>query len=187
VNKRIAIFSVFIMMVAFLGIWLLNSLTGKSMVALGYPKKEDPMVENVISKTNSQGKQDETKEQKDNKDANPLEDCNVEYKQNSTEEKNIDTDSLGLPAEDDYSEVKFSRDLYKGLTGDDVKKAQYLLRKKGCYTGDITGIYDDRTKRAVIVFQQDNGITPTGKIGVLTRKALMKVEKSLTDETSKEN
>ena len=75
---------------------------------------------------------------------------------------------------ENYENVKFTRDLYPGMTGDDVKKAQYLLKKAGYYKGDINGKYDTSTKNAVIAFQKDNAVRQTGNVGEKTREALTK-------------
>jgi peptidoglycan hydrolase-like protein with peptidoglycan-binding domain len=87
-----------------------------------------------------------------------------------TSEDNTNSDN----SKDEYQNVQFTRDIYPGMTGEDVKKAQYLLKDKGYYKGEITGNYDDSTKKAVIAFQMDNNITQTGNVGKMTRAALTK-------------
>ncbi|EYE88893.1 hypothetical protein Q428_05580 [Fervidicella metallireducens AeB] len=74
----------------------------------------------------------------------------------------------------DYKDVNLERDLYLNMSGDDVKKVQCILNEAGYYEGEITGVYDERTKKAVIEFQRDNSIRQTGNVGKLTRDALLK-------------
>lgn len=76
----------------------------------------------------------------------------------------------------DYKDINLERDIYLNMSGDDVKKVQYILNEKGYYEGEITGVYDEKTKNAVIEFQRDNNIRQTGNIGKLTREALLKIK-----------
>ncbi len=56
-----------------------------------------------------------------------------------------------------------------GSTGQEVKDVQYRLRQWGYYNGPIDGIYGAETYRAVILFQQRNGLTPDGVVGNATK------------------
>lgn len=82
----------------------------------------------------------------------------------------------GEKIEIDYSKVAFSRDLYPNMTGVDVKKAQYLLKKAGYYKDEVSGVFDGETKKAVISFQRDKKITQTGNIGKITQKAIEEIK-----------
>ncbi len=59
-----------------------------------------------------------------------------------------------------------------GSSSDEVKEIQMVLKSKGYYTGNIDSIFGTRTKKAVIAFQKDNGLTPDGIVGKKTLKAL---------------
>lgn len=64
----------------------------------------------------------------------------------------------------------FSRDLYVGIQGEDVKQLQGFLKAKGFYTyPSITGYFGTVTKNAVIAFQRANGIPMIGSVGPQTR------------------
>lgn len=67
--------------------------------------------------------------------------------------------------------TKFTKDLYYGITDDEVIKLQTFLRLKGYYTfGKITNYFGWWTQRAVIAYQKANNITPTkGYWGIKTR------------------
>ncbi len=67
-----------------------------------------------------------------------------------------------------------ARDLYRGLSGDDVKHLQAYLAGHGFYPeAQITGYFGSLTRAAVMRFQKLNGIGPAaGYVGALTRDAL---------------
>ena len=84
-------------------------------------------------------------------------------------------------------DVSFSRNLYLGIQGEDVKKFQELLIKEGVWEGDVgaTGYYGPITQRAAERFQEKHaseileplGLTrPTGFIGASTRNYLNKIK-----------
>jgi len=62
--------------------------------------------------------------------------------------------------------------LYWGSTGQDVRDVQWRLRSWGYYQGPIDGYYGAETYRAVVYFQQRNGLTPDGVVGPATWAAL---------------
>ena len=68
----------------------------------------------------------------------------------------------------------FTRDLYFGLTGNDVKQLQALLANEVGYSADlITGYFGRITRDAVERLQEKYGIKPTyGYFGEITRNAL---------------
>lgn len=166
VDKRTVIYSVFVMIIVFFAICVLNIFTGKSEVALGYPVKVRSA--QLVDKVNDLPDEDNIKIYNPSTSENS-EEGNVEYISGSEPEVEIKTE---VKTEEDFAEVEFSRDLYLGMVGDDVKKAQYLLKKANYYNGEINGEFDDKTKRAVILFQKDNSITQTGNIGEMTRASL---------------
>ncbi|MBU5437013.1 spore cortex-lytic enzyme [Tissierella sp. MSJ-40] len=64
------------------------------------------------------------------------------------------------------------RTLYWGVEGADVKTVQDKLLRWGYYDGYVDGIYGARTYRAVIRFQNKNGLNPDGVVGPSTAQAL---------------
>lgn len=96
--------------------------------------------------------------------------------------KNIDNDDDG---DDDKDEIKLSRSLFRGLSGDDVKQLQeWLASDTSVYPeGQITGYFGPATERAIKRFQQKNGIEQAGVVGPKTRaqleKMFSKLEKKL--------
>ena len=58
------------------------------------------------------------------------------------------------------------------LTPDQVRQAQTLLKQKGFDPGDIDGVLGPRTGRALITFQRQQGLQPTGQIDQRTATAL---------------
>ncbi len=69
--------------------------------------------------------------------------------------------------------VVFSNNLYwnMGESGtSEVKLLQQFLLEQKLYSGEITGNYFSRTYKAVVKFQMQNGVTPSGYFGPLTRK-----------------
>ena len=59
-----------------------------------------------------------------------------------------------------------------GSRSDEVKEIQMALKSRGYYKGNIDSIFGTRTKKAVIAFQKDNGLSPDGIVGKKTLKAL---------------
>ena len=59
-----------------------------------------------------------------------------------------------------------------GSRGAEVRAVQQKLKERGLFHEDITGYYGEKTRQAVIKFQNQRGITPTGTAGPLTLKAL---------------
>ncbi len=57
-----------------------------------------------------------------------------------------------------------------GSRGDEVRKIQQKLRQLGYYKGAVDGVYGTATKRAVIAFQKNCGITADGIAGAKTLK-----------------
>lgn len=63
--------------------------------------------------------------------------------------------------------------LRQGSTGGEVKEVQRRLKNWGYYTGAVDGIFGAGTKKAVVWFQQKNGLTADGVVGKATYKALV--------------
>ena len=62
--------------------------------------------------------------------------------------------------------------LRQGSRGGEVKEVQRRLKNWGYYTGAVDGIFGAGTKKAVVYFQQKNGLTADGVVGKATYKAL---------------
>ena len=65
-----------------------------------------------------------------------------------------------------------TRTLKKGMSGDDVKWLQAVLRKLGS-TFNITGYFGNQTHNAVVAFQQAHGLPSYGNVGSATREKLI--------------
>ncbi len=62
--------------------------------------------------------------------------------------------------------------LKQGSQGQAVKDVQQKLKQWGYYNGSVDGIFGAATKKAVIYFQQKNGLSADGVVGDNTLKAL---------------
>ena len=62
--------------------------------------------------------------------------------------------------------------LKKGSKGDAVKTLQKRLKELGYYTGSVDGDFGENTEKAVIAFQERNGLTADGKAGSKTMAKL---------------
>ena len=62
--------------------------------------------------------------------------------------------------------------LRQGSSGGEVKEVQRRLKMWGYYSGAVDGIFGSATKKAVIYFQQKNGLTADGIVGKATYRAL---------------
>lgn len=62
--------------------------------------------------------------------------------------------------------------LRQGDSGAQVRTMQEKLKRWGYYDGTVDGIFGSQTRRAVVKFQQTNGLTPDGIVGTNTLKAL---------------
>ena len=59
-----------------------------------------------------------------------------------------------------------------GSRGAEVRAIQQKLKERGLFKSDVTGYYGEITRKAVIAFQKQQGISQTGIAGPLTLKAL---------------
>ena len=60
-----------------------------------------------------------------------------------------------------------------GSTGDDVRELQEMLISSGCLgEGEADGVFGPKTEKAVLAFQQENGLDATGIVGDATYNAL---------------
>lgn len=66
------------------------------------------------------------------------------------------------------------RQLREGSTGENVKALQLLLNGNGESCGDVDGDFGDKTRRAVVRFQEKRGLTQDGIVGEHTWHALLK-------------
>lgn len=58
----------------------------------------------------------------------------------------------------------FKRDLKPEMEGNDIRRVQMLLKKGGYFTDDITGKFDDKMDKALMLFQEMNNLPVTGNI-----------------------
>lgn len=70
-----------------------------------------------------------------------------------------------------------------GSRGDEVRKIQQKLRELGYYKGAVDGIYGTATKKAVIAFQKNCGITADGIAGAKTLRFMGLGSSSSTDSS----
>ncbi|HWR62118.1 MAG TPA: peptidoglycan-binding domain-containing protein [Clostridia bacterium] len=68
--------------------------------------------------------------------------------------------------------VTFADVLKNGSRGEEVKKLQSELKKKGYFTADVTGHFGSLTETAVKKFQAESKLTVDGMVGAATTKAL---------------
>jgi peptidoglycan hydrolase-like protein with peptidoglycan-binding domain len=59
-----------------------------------------------------------------------------------------------------------------GSRGETVKTAQNSLKQQGFYTASVNGVFDNKTRAAVIKFQKSKGLRADGIIGHRTLAAL---------------
>ena len=59
-----------------------------------------------------------------------------------------------------------------GSQGEEVRTIQDKLKRWGYYRGEVDGIFGEETRRAVMEFQEINGLTADGQVGSATLAAL---------------
>lgn len=59
-----------------------------------------------------------------------------------------------------------------GSGGERVSAVQRALKNRGCYSGEVSGLYDFATRRGIRKFQTENGIEPSGDADYKTCRAL---------------
>jgi len=64
--------------------------------------------------------------------------------------------------------------LQEGSTGDAVVNLQECLKTVGVYSCKSNGVFDERTKAAVIKFQKNNAMTADGIVRGATMSALVR-------------
>ena len=64
------------------------------------------------------------------------------------------------------------KNLQFGDSGEDVRRLQERLREFGFYDGEMTGEFDEATKDSVVRFQESEGLTPDGFVGIMTMHEL---------------
>ncbi len=96
-------------------------------------------------------------------------------------------DSEGIAAEEISKE--FPGVLAPGDTGQNVRNLQYFLAVVGEFYDtvpqiDITGVYDEPTREAVIAFQNTYGLTPDGIVGINTWQDLYRAYRGILANTN---
>ncbi|MGB3191423.1 peptidoglycan-binding protein [Lyngbya sp. PCC 8106] len=79
----------------------------------------------------------------------------------------------GIPSIPTTPVANPSLPLRLGDRGTSVSLVQQRLRVLGYYNGSVNGIFDLTTRRAVLAFQQDYGISQTGVVGATTQSYLI--------------
>lgn len=74
----------------------------------------------------------------------------------------------------------------RGSTGETVSQIQQVLKDKGIYSGEVDGVFGSATEKAVIAFQQQNGLEADGKVGKVTLAA-MGLGGSVTQESNSDD
>ncbi len=59
-----------------------------------------------------------------------------------------------------------------GSSGKEVRAIQERLKERGLFNANVTGYYGEITRKAVLAFQKQQGISQTGTAGPITLKAL---------------
>ena len=77
--------------------------------------------------------------------------------------------------------------LRKGMSGADVRQLQEDLNKLGYDCGEADGIFGNHTFRAVILFQEDHGLSVDGVAGRDTKAAIEEALKAPTDSAPPED
>ena len=92
--------------------------------------------------------------------------------------------SEGIPFED--VELQYSTLLRYGDTGDEVRIIQYFLAVIADFYEtvppvDVTGVFDDQTRAAVVAFQKTFGLDPDGVVGRLTWQDMYRAYRGIID------
>ncbi len=77
-----------------------------------------------------------------------------------------------LAAKGTQQKVSFPSKAVRGDSGNYIRDLQKRLQQEGFYSGNITGIYDTETQRAVKDFQAAHQIGPDGTVGQRTKEWL---------------
>ena len=95
----------------------------------------------------------------------------IEQLQNQIKELRDQITKLTSEVAEVKEELKLTKNLYKGLSDEEVKKLQEFLKQYSeIYPeGLVTGFYGPLTEKAVKKFQEEHDIPATGLVGPLTR------------------
>ena len=74
----------------------------------------------------------------------------------------------------------------RGSTGETVSQIQQVLKDQGIYSGAVDGVFGSATEKAVVAFQQQNGLEADGKVGKATLAA-MGLGGSVTQESNSDD
>ncbi len=74
-----------------------------------------------------------------------------------------------LAVRGDQQRVTLPAKVRRGQSGNDIRDLQKRLQQEDFYPGDITGVYDADTERAVKEFQAAHLLTPDGSVGRATK------------------
>lgn len=82
---------------------------------------------------------------------------------------NGDNSGQGQSGQGSSNKFRFNTSLRLGARGVDVMELQKMLQAKGFFSGTPTQFFGPITQKALVEFQRDNGINPTGFFGPTTR------------------
>jgi len=81
--------------------------------------------------------------------------------------------------------TKFTRDLYSGILGNDVRELQRFLKSEGFFTVDLTNKFGATTRASLTNYQKKKGISPaSGKLDLKTRNYINNRIDSLNSQNS---
>src|SRR3989338_6839208 len=109
----------------------------------------------------------------------------VQQLQNQIKELQDQLAKLKTEVQEVKEELKLTKNLYKGLSDEEVKELQkFLSQFREIYPeGLITGYFGPLTEKAIKKFQEQHDIPATGLVGPLTRE---KINEFLTEEAKEE-
>lgn len=129
-------------------------------------KKAVTKAEGQIKTAGDSKSSEETVSNKDSKPA-PNEVQPVPVNNNPAANSNVNPAPV---QENKYANIKFTRALSEGSTGDDVRKLQEILKNKQYYNGEISGAFNGDTKKALMSYQKDKKLWADGILGPGTWK-----------------
>ena len=75
----------------------------------------------------------------------------------------------------------------RGDRGKEVEELQALLVAQGYLLDTADGVFGNNTEYAVLVFQKEHGLTPDGRVGKETMRALLENQKQFEGQQASRN
>jgi len=108
--------------------------------------------------------------------------CSGEVKRGKTSEKGWTHYAIPKGMEDDEQMPVWRSTIRKGSTGDDVRYCQEILNNLGYDTGGIDGKFGEKTRKAVMAFQQTHDLGVDGVVGPMTWEKLEAANDGSTEQ-----